>query len=89
MTEENTSIATFHIKSRTFGKFQFQMRIDNPTFEKMFQAVKIDIDLTYADGTALHLPIMPKLKDEDGNVYCELDDEGERLLQDYLGDRIR
>ncbi|MBT2725794.1 hypothetical protein J7E63_02445 [Bacillus sp. ISL-75] len=53
--------------------------------EKTFEAVKINLRMTDADGITFNLPILPKIKDDKGNVYCEIDEEGERILRKYTG----
>ncbi|MCM2534839.1 hypothetical protein NDK43_23970 [Neobacillus pocheonensis] len=53
--------------------------------EKTFEAVNINLRMTNADGITFNLPILPKIKDNKGNVYCELDDDGERrILKEYV-----
>jgi hypothetical protein len=80
------TVLTFHIKSRTMGEIKAKMKVkDLSALEKTFEAVKINFSLKKADGTTFILPILPKIKDGNGNVYCELDDEGERILKEYLG----
>lgn len=76
---------TFHIKSRTTGKFKVKMTVkDFSALEKTIEAVKIGLSLKNVDGSFISLPIFPKIKDYKGNVYCELDDEGERILKEYI-----
>ncbi|QIZ06962.1 hypothetical protein HFZ78_09855 [Priestia megaterium] len=68
------------------GEIKAKMTVkDLSALEKTFEAVKINFSLKKADGTTFILPILPKIKDDNGNVYCELDDEGERILKEYLG----
>ena len=85
MTNSSPSALTFYVKSRKYGKFKFKMTTDGDFIEKAFMAVKINIKLTHKSGYVLELPILPKIKDDKGNVYCELDDEGERILKEYVG----
>ncbi|MBT2727554.1 hypothetical protein J7E63_11480 [Bacillus sp. ISL-75] len=58
---------------------------DFSSLKKTFEAVKINLSLKNADGSIISLPILPKIKDDKGNVYCELDDDGERILKEYVG----
>jgi hypothetical protein len=86
MTDLIFSVLTFHIKSRTMGEIKAKMAVkDLSALEKTFEAVKINLSLKNADGSIISLPILPKIKDDKGNVYCELDDEGERILKEYVG----
>jgi hypothetical protein len=54
-------------------------------------AVKIKIGLKYPDGSIISLPVFPKIKDEKGNVYCELDNKGERrlIVVKLIGTRVK
>lgn len=86
MTDSELPIITFHIKSRTMGKFKYQMTVnDLSLLEKLFDTVKIDLTISHVDGSNLNLPLLPKIKDNKGNVYCDLDEEGERILKEYVG----
>ncbi|MBT2698813.1 hypothetical protein J7E79_15535 [Bacillus sp. ISL-40] len=86
MNDSNFHVLTFHIKSRTMGIIKVKMTVrDLSALEKTFEAVKINLSLTNADGSTINLPILPKIKDDKGNVYCELDEEGERILKEYVG----
>ncbi|MDQ6600743.1 hypothetical protein [Bacillus salipaludis] len=86
MTNSISSVLTFHIKSSTLGKFKAKVTVrDQLALEKTFEAVKLDLNLKDADGSIINLQILPKIKDDKGNVYCDLDEEGEQLLRKYIG----
>lgn len=86
MTDSEFAVITLHIKSRTMGNFKFHMTVKDFTFlDKVFDAVKINLPISFVDGSNLNLPLLPKIKDDKGNVYCDLDEEGERILKEYVG----
>ncbi|ULT55241.1 hypothetical protein L1999_19280 [Neobacillus drentensis] len=86
MTDSEFPVIKFHIKSRAMGEFSIKRIVkDLSALEKIFDAVKLNISISYVDGSILNLPLLPKIKDDKGNVYCDLDEEGERILKEYVG----
>jgi hypothetical protein len=86
MSDSTVPVITLHINSRTMGNIKVKMTVkDFSALEKTFEAVNINLKMTNADGINFNLPILPKIKDDKGNVYCELDEEGERILRKYIG----
>ncbi|MED4227008.1 hypothetical protein [Neobacillus cucumis] len=86
MTDSEFPVITIHIKSSTMGKkFKYQIPVnDLSLLGKLFDTVKINLSLSHVDGSILNLPLLPKIKDDKGNVYCDLDEEGERIIKEYV-----
>lgn len=78
----NPSALIFHFESKVFGKFKIKIKIDdNFPMDKLFESVQVNLKLRNSKREAFTIPVLPKLKDDKGNVYCELYEESEKILE--------
>ena len=55
------------------GRIKVKMRVnDYLAQQKTFDAVIINLRMKTKNGITINLPILPKIKDDKGNVYCHM-----------------